>query len=131
MARYQITTVVDITRTSPVKGETNQFVLNQQANFNSLVQAIGLRANITWNSDPISTIGRIPPANFDKVTYWDWSFDVEQADVFLLNNSQVGALLEDLNGVPIIAKLTNSLEIIPAVFITSGTNQNTWISIIV
>ena len=130
MARYRIITIVDITRTQPVKGETNNFVLNQQANFNSLVQAIGLRANVTWETNPKSVTGRLPVTDFGKATYWDWMFDVEQADVFLQGGNAVGALEEDLDGVPIITNLENSIDIIPAVFLTTGKGRNTWISII-
>ena len=60
MARYEIITVVDITRTNPARDETDRVKLGQQANFNCLVQAIGMRSNVTWVLDPESHTGRLP-----------------------------------------------------------------------
>jgi hypothetical protein len=44
MARYKITTLVDITRTNPSRAETDVLKIAQQANFNSLIQAEDLCA---------------------------------------------------------------------------------------
>ena len=60
MPRYQITTLVDITRTDPTRSETDKLKLAQQANFNSLLQAIGLRSNVAWVKDPVMKTGRLP-----------------------------------------------------------------------
>ena len=53
MPRYNIKTTVDITVTNPTRDETDQIKVAQQGNFNSLVQGIGLRANIDWDTDPV------------------------------------------------------------------------------
>ena len=52
MPRYKIITLVDITRTNPDRSERDQLKVSQQANFNSLIQAIGLRSNVDWERDP-------------------------------------------------------------------------------
>jgi hypothetical protein len=55
MPRYQIVTLVDITRTNPTRSETDQHLLAQQANFNTLLQSIGLRSNVEWAVDPVES----------------------------------------------------------------------------
>lgn len=130
MARYKIITLVDITRTNPTRAETDKLKLNQQANFNSLVQAIGLRSNVEWNHDPKLFTGALPDDIDGKANHWIWEVDVEREDVFLLDGNPVGLLVNDLHGVPVIDDLTNSVEITPAAFQTKGKNQNTWAYII-
>jgi hypothetical protein len=130
MARFQIITLVDITRTNPNRNETDELRISQQANFNSLLQGIGLRSNVTWVKDPEFNTGRLPRDIGGKATYWEWTFDVEREDVFLKDNDQTGLLLDDLHGVPIIDRLTNSVEISPAAIQTKGNNINTWVTII-
>ena len=130
MARYQIFTLVDITRTNPIRGETDKIKLGQQANFNSLIQAIGLRSNVTWSQDPKKQTGRLPEPADGKATYWIWEFDVERDDVFLVDDNPVGLLIDDLQGVPVIDNLENPTSLYPAAFQTRGPNQNTWLNII-
>lgn len=129
MARYQIITLVDITRTNPNRSETDKKKISQQANFNSLLQAIGLRANVSWVTDPGKHTGSLPADIDGKANHWIWIFDVERDDVFLEGNDPVALLVNDLHGVPIIDGLDSSVEIIPAAFQTKGKNQNTWLTI--
>ena len=127
MARFQIITLVDITQTNPHRSETDQHLLSQQANFNSLVQAIGLRANVAWMSTPKERNGALPRDIDGKAVYWTWSFDVERDDVFLKDSNSVGLLIDDLNGVPIIPNLNNSVDLDPACFISKGETANRWV----
>jgi hypothetical protein len=130
MARYKITTLIDITRTNPDRTETDQLKLAQQANFNSLIQAIGLRANPEWLSNPKQLSGRLPEPFEGKGTYWIWQFDVEREDVFLDGINPVGLLIKDLHGVPVISDLSNTADITPAAFQTNNGNTNTYVEII-
>lgn len=130
MARYKIITLVDITRTNPIRGETDKFKIGQQANFNSLLQAIGMRSNATWISDPKKHTGALPGDLEGKAAHWIWEFDVEREEVFLKDNDPVALLLEDLNGVPIITQLEDTADITPAAFQTKGSNINSWLTII-
>lgn len=128
MARYQIITLIDITRTNPKRSETDQRVLAQQANFNSLVQAIGMRSNVEWQKDPVKHTGRLPSTG--KATHWIWEFDCERDQVFLQNGNPVYLLEHDLNHVPIITGLDDSADIDPAAFQTQGDMINTWVTMI-
>lgn len=130
MARYQLITLIDITRSQPGKTETDQIKIGQQANFNSLVQAIGLRSNVEWDHDPRKAQGRLPDPGSGKATHWIWDFFCEREDVFLRGNDPVALLKEDLHGVPVIAMLENSCDISPAAIQTTGEKSNTWIKML-
>lgn len=129
MPRYQLITLVDITRTNPTRSETNQHKLKQQANFNTLLQSIGLRSNVTWDIDPIELTGILPHPLEGKANHWIWTFEVERDEVFTKDDNPVGLLLDDLHGVPVVADLNNSADITPAAFQTRGNNTNIWIRI--
>lgn len=130
MARYKIITLIDITRANPSRNETDKLKLGQQANFNSLLQAIGLRANVYWETDPKQHSGSLPLPLVGKAVHWTWEFDVESEDVFKKGNDSVALLKEDLHGVPIINQLNNSADIYPSAFQTEGKNSNIWIYVL-
>lgn len=127
--RYQIITLVDITRSNANRSETDRVLVGQQANFNSLIQAIGMRSNIEWVQDPQRHSGRIPNQD-GKAVHWIWEFDVEREHVFRKDDDPVGHLIDDLNNVPIVSDLTNSADLTPPAFQTRGDNINTWLSLI-
>ena len=128
MLRYQIVTLVDITRTNPSRAETDQHLLAQQANFNTLLQSIGLRSNVTWDADPKELTGVLPHPLNGKANHWIWTFEVERDQVFAKDGDPVGLLLEDLHGVPVIDGLNNTAIVDPAAFQTQGENINIWVS---
>jgi len=130
MARYQLVTLIDITRSHPAREETDKIKLGQQANFNSLLQAIGLRSNVIWLRDPKQHTGRLPEPAQGKATHWIWEFDCERDEVFSQDNDPVYLLVHDLNHVPVIVDLENSEDITPAAFQTRGDMINTWITMI-
>ena len=108
MPRYKIITLVDISRSDPNRVEQDELKISQQANFNSLVQAIGLRSNIEWTVDPKKYTGSLPYPLEGKAAHWIWEFEVEREDVFLKDNNPAGLLIDDLHGVPIIDNLENT-----------------------
>jgi hypothetical protein len=130
MQLYKLVSVVDITRSCPSRSETDHLKLGQQANFNSLIQAIGIRSNVEWDQDPECHTGRLPDAIEGAATHWVWQFSVERDFVFRLDDNPVGLLLDDLQGVPVINRLNNSVDIMPSIFQTKGTHVNVWISLI-
>jgi len=130
MPSYEIITLIDITRSNPPRSEIDSLKLGQQANFNSLVQAIGLRSNVEWARDPMISDGRLPPPWQGKSKHWTWKFSVEREDVFERNGDPVALLVEDLHGVPVVAGLLETAEIRPAAFQTKGDTPNTVVNII-
>jgi len=129
MPTYQITSLVDITRTNPSQSELDKTKLSQQANFNSLIQAIGLRSNIDWSQDPVKHSGSFPVPFEGKGVYWTWDFFVEKEDIFLKDNDPTRLLAEDLNNVPIITFLEETVDISPSAFQTYGSKQNIHVEI--
>jgi len=127
MPMYQIISLVDITRSNPARDETDVSILSQQANFNSLIQAIGLRSNIEWEIDPVKYVGALPYPFEGKGAYWKWSFRVERADVFLHDNDSVALLKQDLQNVPIITGLDETIDINPSVFQTVKSDVNLFV----
>ncbi len=127
MARYQIITLVDVTRSNPSRSDPDRIRQGQQANFNSLLQATSLRSNVTWNKDPVMHNGRIPDQE-GKALHWIWEFETERDEVFQKGDNPVGLLIDDLNGVPIVDGLNNTIVFNPPAFISSGNFQNIWIS---
>lgn len=127
MKKYKIITLVDITRSGASRSETDRIKIGQQANFNSLIQGIGMRSNVDWTADPKVTDGRLPNGIDGKSRFWVWTFYCEREDVFLKDDDPVGLLKDDLNGIPIVDRLNNIADITPACFITLGEAANTWI----
>ncbi len=127
MKQYKIITLVDVTRTQPARSETDKLKLGQQANFNSLIQAIGMRSNVEWASDPKVFEGRLPNGVEGKARHWIWIFLCERDEIFLKGDDPVGLLKEDLHGVPVLNTLNNTAEIEPSCFFTKGDKVNTWI----
>ena len=86
---------------------TLQIAKNQQHNFNTLIQSIQIRANISWDQPPMST--KIITANtkfgnaYDgKHKSWAFVFHTEQSDVYNDGKSPAGLLEQDLDCIPII-----------------------------
>ncbi len=127
MQTYQVISLVDITRSKPDRSCTDKIKLGQQSNFNSLVQAIGIRSNVDWQIDPTMKDGRLPDPFDGAANYWVWTFTTERDWVFEKNNDPVGLLLEDLHGVPVIDGLNNTVLLTPSAFQTQGKGLNIWV----
>jgi hypothetical protein len=128
MERYRIITLVDITRSKASRSETDKIKIGQQANFNSLLQAIGIRANIDWIKDPHMKVGRLPLPAEGHAAYWVWDFETERDLVYATTDDPVGLLKTDLHGVPIVDGLNNTEILDPAIFQVRGPKTNIWIS---
>lgn len=85
---------------------------NQQRNWETLTQIIGLRTQADINIPVLA--GNI----------WEFDFTAE-INVFDNGTDPVGVLKSDANGVPMLGSLDNRLEI-DSVLITSGPKQNIW-----
>ena len=121
--KYKILTQVDITKSLPLRDDPDMTKQGQQANFNSLRQAIELRGIIVDNDDP-------EVIEEDGIKWWVYSFNTDRDDVFLKGNDPVGLLVDDLDGIPIISKLNNSEDFKQDVFKTTGKNINTKVQIL-
>jgi hypothetical protein len=114
--RFKLTTVIDITQTSARRGDEKKLV-NQQANYNTMIQTIGLRVNIDTESCT-SSFGDVSKFKFgSKVKgshqYWEFLFDVEYKDAL-----DLAMLKLDFDLVPVITKLDETVKVSNDIFRT-------------
>jgi len=113
--RFRIQTLIDITETGQHRGP-DRLAMNQQANLNSVIQVIALRANptplkITQHTDSMSNM-KFGSNYKGKHAYWEFEFEIEYGETTL------DYLIDDFHLVPVITGLNNTAEINIAVFDT-------------
>lgn len=86
---------------------------NQQRNWETLVQLISLRTQISELTNPMQ-----------DVESWSFEFDTE-SDVFHDGTDPVGVLKADSQGVPMLREL-NNISNIESTLIVNGPKQNVW-----
>jgi hypothetical protein len=126
---YKLYTTIDITHTGQFRNEPGKELARwQEQNFNTVVQTLGIRSNISYRHSPdvLEVKGSLVGFEFDDIVkMWRFDFYTEQDHMFELDGDPVGHLKEMFNGVPYIAKLTEQLEQNYAVFVTDGPKRNT------
>jgi hypothetical protein len=128
--KFRIQTLVDITETRARRQDDDKFAYKQEANFQTVLQTIGLRTNITYDNSPNfenTTIGKM---NFDdkykgKQMLWTFDFEIESEGALDIN-----MLSNDFNLIPIITGLNETAKIEQALFKTTPGNSNIIFSII-
>lgn len=124
MYEYRIHTLVDITHNGnlhqqfPFKTKGGEVVhdkhslstaKDQNANFNTMLQLLQIRGNITWETDPkrmeLQTLGNHGFGSFyeGKQTTWHFQFFTEQAGIYGDNNGPTLLLQDDFHNVPIVS----------------------------
>jgi hypothetical protein len=125
---YMLYTTVDITNTGQYRHEPGKESDRwKEQNFQTLLQTIGLRTNITFRRPPdmIQVSGKqIGFATENLVRAWRFDFSTEREGFFEKDNNPVAALIEDFDGVPYIAGLDESMTQNFDVFVTEGPAQN-------
>lgn len=121
--RFQIKTLVDVTETNARKGQ-DLLEFNQQANFNTLYNTIGLRTNPT---DFKITVEHVDLKNLGfgsnykgKHNVWTVGFYVE-AD----QSTSVEFMNADFDLIPIITGLTETANLDKGLFITHSNHGRT------
>ena len=114
MNKYRVSTLFDITNTGHVSNRMHTLERNQQRNWETLIQALGLRAQINVIAPPTVVNNR-----------WQFDFEVEPDDVFAHNSDPVYHLKQDLDLIPMITGLGEQIAVDPVIR-TSGPNTNIW-----
>lgn len=122
MLIIEISTLVDITDTKinrPRQGL--QFEHDQYRNFTTLKQCVEIRSNIIYETSPSMETKDIKEYGFGskfkgKHKVWTFRFNPERSGVYIENDNEIGALINDLHGVPIIQKLSESINMEKAIF---------------
>ena len=123
MHEYRIHTLVDITDNGnlkqqfPFKTTADQVIhnkhslaiaRNQNSNFNTLLQLLQMRANITWEVPPEKINDTLGNSNFGsfyegKHNTWHFQFFTEQSGVYGNDDMMTSSLISDFHNVPIIS----------------------------
>jgi len=116
MDSFTIYTLVDVTETNARRGDST-FSHNQQANFMSVYQTIGLRSNPTnFTVEKVKDKNIKFGTSFKNINYyWKISFDIEQADSLTLD-----MLVEDFELVPFISGLEECVTFKQCIFFTKN-----------
>lgn len=137
MQVIEIQTLVDITDTKvnrPKQG--SQLEYDQFRNFTTLKQCLEIRANIMFDTAPSVETVDVKDSGFGtafkgKQKVWTFRFSPERSGVYLENNNEIGALVNDVHGVPIIQKLLETINMDTAIFdVKNPATKNTIIKAI-
>lgn len=129
---YTCATLVDITATGVIRHSAdNEIERNQQRNWETVLQCIGLKAQPQlidgpyfkeFEIDEHTVFGEMFYGTKQKV--WFFDFAVEAEDVFLFNNDPVGHLDKIFEQVPIICSLNETARFILPIFYPYGAIKN-------
>lgn len=121
-------TLVDISNTGdvlPIQSTTR----NQQRNYETLIQVLGLRSQIITMSVPIvrnlDVTGSLFGSAYSGHHYvWEFSFGVEKDMVYAKDNDPFGSLKDDFTNVPIIVDLFETAIFSMPAFIVNEPDTN-------
>ena len=125
---YTLYTTVDITHTGQYRPEPGKETDRwKEQNFQTLLQTMGIRANISYRRSPdmVQVGGRQLGFETDTlVRAWRFDFSTEREGFFEKEGDPVGCMIADFEGVPYIAGLDESMEQNYNVFVTEGPARN-------
>ena len=125
---YKLYTLVDITHTGAYRSEdgvdTNRW---KEQNFSTVLQTLGIRANVSYRNKPTVTEVRGSIVGFDTdevIRVWRFDFSTEQDFLYEKDGDPVGFLKDDFNLIPYIKGLDELMEQNYAVFHTTSPGNN-------
>ena len=140
MYEFCVHTLVDITDNGNLKKEfpfktsggevvhdkhTLAIARHQNANFNTMIQLLQMRGNITWETPPMRLNEPIANMRFGSVydgkqNSWHFTFFTEQLDVYGNQQDPTAQLIEDFHLVPILNFCKETATFPTATFITQN-----------
>jgi hypothetical protein len=125
---YKLYTLVDITHTGQTRHEAGKELLrSKEQNFNTVLQTLGIRANISYSTSPTLTELKGRLAGFDTdeiIRVWRFDFVTERDLLFEKDSNPVGHLIDDFHLVPYIAGLDEAMTQTYPVFNTLDPGKN-------
>ena len=125
---YKLYTLVDITHTNQHRSLPGKEHLRwQEQNFNTVLQTLGIRSNITYTTGPVMTEikGKLVGFNTDEIIrVWRFDFFTDREGLFAKGDNPVGHLIDDFMLVPYIKGLNEAMEQKYAVFNTEDPGKN-------
>jgi len=137
MIVIEIQTLIDITNSKvsrPIRGQLKEH--DQFRNFTTLKQCAELRSNISYETDPSVETIDLKNTEFGtsykgKQKVWTFRFSPDRSGVYSDNNNEIGNLIEDVHGVPVVQNLTETVNITKAIFdLKDSATKNTIIKAI-
>ena len=132
MQTIEIKTLLDITDTKIIRStQGSQLEHDQYRNFTTLRQCSELRSIISYDHGPSFETVDIKDLGFGskykgKHTVWTWIFYPDRTGVYRDENTEIGLLINDIDGVPIVKNLTETINIDKAIFeLKSSSATNT------
>ena len=126
---YKLYTLVDITHTGQHRNEPSKEQDRwREQNFQTVLQTLGIRANVSFQNKPTMTEVRGRTVGFDTdeiIRVWRFDFNTEREDSpYEIKDNSVGYLIQDFHLVPYIAGLDELMEQNYAVFNTTDPGAN-------
>ena len=128
-------TLIDITYTGVVRSSSDsegKKKRNQQRNYETLLQVIGLRTQPMLFEKPYRLCDedlskyKFGESFSGKHSVWVFKFSVEYLEIFKEGNDDLALLEKDLNQVPIITGLTETANLPVSIFSTTYDYKNTY-----
>jgi hypothetical protein len=125
MEVIEIKTLIDITNTNVRRiNQGTQQQLDQFRNWTTLLQCIGLRSNINYDRDPRVETLDVKGLGFGgeyrgRHQVWTFQFRPDRPDTFADESEAVALLEQDLDKIPMILNLTETINTQRAVLDTS------------
>lgn len=125
---YKLYTLVDITNTGQNRVEVGKEAARwKEQNFQTMLQALGIRANVYYNLKPeaIEVAGKNVGFDTDEIIrVWRFDFSTERDHLYEKDGDPVGYLKDDFHLVPYISGLDELMEQKYAVFNTQAPGNN-------
>jgi 3-deoxy-D-manno-octulosonate 8-phosphate phosphatase KdsC-like HAD superfamily phosphatase len=137
MQTIEIQTLVDISDTKVIRpNQGTPLQHDQYRNFTTLRQCVEIRSIISYDASPTVETVDVKDLGFGsqykgKHKVWTFRFYPDRSGAYFESNNEVGALLDDINGVPVIQKLTETINMDTAMFeLKNAATKNTIIKAI-
>ena len=137
METIELKTLIDITNTDVRRAnQGTQKEYDQYKNWITLNQCIEMRSIIAYAANPTSEVVDIKSLGFGKEykgkqRVWTWRFSPDRSTSFSSDSGELHLLIDDLDQVPIIKNLDETINIGTTVFDLKDDNlKNTVLKII-
>lgn len=119
---------MDITHTGQTRSDPGKETARwKEQNFQTVLQTLGIRANVTFTQSPaiIETSGRLVGFDTDEILHlWRFDFTTDRDLLYETNGDPVGFLKDDFHLVPYINGLDELMDQKYAVFNTKDPGKN-------
>lgn len=122
MEVIEVKTLIDITNTNVRRiNQGTQEELNQFKNWTTLLQTIGMRAIIDYDKDPKCKTVDVKDLGFGDDfkgvhRVWTFQFRLDRGDAFAKDGDPIKLLKDDLDKIPVITNLSETINITQPVF---------------